>query len=89
MVDCLRPFLKTACLQLPIQVFKEWIDRLGFSFFVVQGVGMKTRIFKLGTSLDINRLCSIPFWFLTALMYIFASKFNDRHGVCNKMSTSD
>ena len=35
MVDCLRPFLKIACLQLPIQVFKEWIDRLGFSFFHV------------------------------------------------------
>ena len=54
MVDCLRPFLKIACLQLPIQVFKEWIDRLGFFFSCVQGVGMKTRIFKLGTSLDIN-----------------------------------
>ena len=55
MVDCLRPFLKIACLQLPIQVFKEWIDRLEFFFFsCVQGVGMKTRIFKLGTSLDIN-----------------------------------
>ena len=35
MVDCLRPFLKIACLQLPIQVFKEWIDRLGSSFFYV------------------------------------------------------
>ena len=34
MVDCLRPFLNIACLQLPIQVFKEWIDRLGFSFFM-------------------------------------------------------
>ena len=34
MVDCLRPFLKIACLQLPIQVFKEWIDRLGSSFFM-------------------------------------------------------
>ena len=34
MVDCLRPFLKIACLQLPIQVFKECIDRLGFSFFM-------------------------------------------------------
>ena len=34
MVDCLRPFLKIACLQLPIHVFKEWIDRLGFSFFM-------------------------------------------------------
>ena len=33
--------------------------------------------------------CSIPFWLLTALMYIFASKFNDRHWVCNKMSTSE
>ena len=55
MVGCLRPFLKLACLQLPIQVFKEWIDRLAFSFFsCVEGVGMKTRIFKLGASLDIN-----------------------------------
>ena len=26
MVDCLRPFLKIACLQLPIQVFKEEKD---------------------------------------------------------------
>ena len=34
MVDCLRPFLQIACLQLPIQVFKEWIDRLGSSFFM-------------------------------------------------------
>ena len=34
MVDCLRPFLKIACLPLPIQVFKEWIDRLEFSFFM-------------------------------------------------------
>ena len=34
MVVCLRPFLQIACLQLPIQVFKEWIDRLGSSFFM-------------------------------------------------------
>ena len=34
MVDCLRPFLKIACLKLPIQVFKEWIDRLDFSFIM-------------------------------------------------------
>ena len=54
MVDCLRSFLKIACLQLPMQVFKKWIGRLGFSFSCVQGVGMKTRIFKLGTSFDIN-----------------------------------
>ena len=54
MVDCLRPFLKIVCLQLPIQVFKEWIDGLGFFFSCVQGVGLKTRIFKFGTSLDIN-----------------------------------
>ena len=44
-VDCVRPFLKIACLQLPIQVFKEWIDMLGFSFFMCSRVDMKTRIF--------------------------------------------
>ena len=38
MVDCLRPFLKIVCLQLPIQVFKEWIDGLGF-FFMGGGGG--------------------------------------------------
>ena len=49
MVDGLRPFLKIACLQLhvPIQVFKERIDRLGFSFFmcsmsVYERVGKKS-----------------------------------------------
>ena len=39
MVDCIRPFLKIACLQLPIQVFKEWIDRLDFLFSCVQWGG--------------------------------------------------
>ena len=43
MVDCLRPFLKIACLQLPIQEFKEWIDRLGFSFFMCSRGGLKIR----------------------------------------------
>ena len=74
MVDCLWPFLKIACLQLPIQVFKEWIDRLGFSFFPFLPLGQRL----------LNSVLV-----LTALMYIFASKFNDRHRVCNKMSTSE
>ena len=48
MVDCLRPFLKIACLQLPIQVFKEWIDRLGFSFFRCSRGGYEDKNFQIG-----------------------------------------
>ena len=61
MVDCLRPFLKIACLQLTysgvqgmdrqVGIFFSSVQGVGTS---VQGVGMKTRIFKLGTSLDVN-----------------------------------
>ena len=32
-----KAILKIVCLQLPIQVFKEWIDGLGFFFHVFKG----------------------------------------------------
>ena len=32
-----RPSLKIVCLQLPTQVFKEWVGRLGISFFYLVG----------------------------------------------------
>ena len=48
MVDCLRPFLKIACLQLPIQVVKECTDRLGFSFFICSRGGYEEQNFQIG-----------------------------------------
>ena len=61
MVDCLRPFLKIACLQLPIQVFKEWIDKLEFSFFMCSRGGYEDYNFQMLNSVLASNCTDVYF----------------------------